>query len=89
MKAFLLSIGALLVGLGALLVVFWNKATALLLRRSHPEVGESPTIHEAAVARASARKERIARIKKEREETIKCRAERARKEIEEKFGKSE
>lgn len=87
MKAFLLSCGALLVGLFALLAVFWRKASRYLLRRSTSGVAESPTIHEAALARVEARKERIQTIKREREETIKCRAERARKEIEEKFGK--
>lgn len=87
MKAFLLSCGALIIGLFALLAVFWRKASRYLLRRSTSGVVESPTIHEAALARLEARRRRIFTIKSERQETIKCRAERARKEIEEKFGK--
>ena len=87
MKGFLLSVGALLVGLGALLVVFWNRARSILVRRSSTGLADSPLIRSAGDVRRDARRERIVAIKREREETIKCRAERARKEIEQKFGR--
>ena len=87
MKGFLLSVGALLVGLGALLVAFWSRARSILLRRSSTGLADSPLIRSAGDVRRDARRERIVAIKREREETIKCRAERARKEIEQKFGR--
>lgn len=85
MRGFLVSVGAAALGLLALLAVFWGRARAFLRRERGPAAPPPP--RSAGDVRRDARRERIAAIKREREETIKCRAERARKEIEQKFGR--
>lgn len=86
MKGFLLSIGALLVGLLALLAVFWRRATTFFQRKDDTPIIASASNHEAAVARREARREKLDQIKREREETIKCEATKARDRIKGKFG---
>ena len=89
MKGFLLSVGALLVGLGALLVAFWSRARSILLRRSSTGLADSPLIRSAGDVRRDARRERIEAIKRAREETVKCEADKARERIRDKFGKAD
>jgi len=86
-RGFLVSVGAAALGLLALLAVFWGRARAFLRRERGPAAPPPPPPRSAGDVRRDARRERIAAIKREREETIKCRAERARKEIEQKFGR--
>ena len=87
MRGFLVSVGAAALGLLALLAVFWGRARAFLRRERGPAAPPPP--RSAGDVRRDARRERIEAIKRAREETVKCEADKARERIRDKFGKAD
>lgn len=85
MMAILGAVGAICAVVAAWLTYRLTRASTFFQRTTVVEVRKSPTIHEAE-RRVEARKKKVERALKSREEQIKCAADEARRRVTKKFG---